>query len=205
MKQDLVIAGIGTEVGKTVVSALFVEAMKADYWKPVQSGSLTDSDTRTVKELISNAESEFHDEAYLLKEPLSPHAAAKIDGVEIALSAIQIPDTENDLVIELAGGLMVPLNDTALNMDLLEQWKLPVVIVSDYYLGSINHTLLTIDALKSRHIPVHSIVFNGTLVEESRNAIIGFSGIDQVIEIPRLETLNSENIKVHAQRIAAQI
>ena len=127
------VAGIGTEIGKTVVSAILTEALKADYWKPIQSGALEDSDTHTVRRYISNAASVFHPEAYRLREPLSPHAAAAIDGVTIELSKLVIPETDNHLVIELAGGLMVPLNDTDLNIDFVQQSGLPVVLVSVSY------------------------------------------------------------------------
>jgi len=154
-----IVAGIGTEIGKTVVSAILVEALQADYWKPIQSGALEDSDTETVRQLISNSRSRFHPEAYRLREPLSPHAAAAIDGVTIALENLVIPETDNSLIIELAGGLMVPLNDTDLNIDFVQQTGLPVVLVSRNYLGSINHTLLSVDALKNRQIPIMGFDF----------------------------------------------
>src|SRR4051812_31361694 len=111
----IVIAGIGTGVGKTIVSAILVEALQADYWKPVQAGDLENSDTLTVKNLVSNIRSHFHEEAYRLNSPMSPHAAAKLDGIEIELDQIRIPETKKTLIIELAGGLMVPLNSATLN------------------------------------------------------------------------------------------
>jgi len=179
MKQPLkvVVAGISTEIGKTVTSAVLVEALQADYWKPVQSGDLTDSDRRTVQELISNPVSRFHPEAYSLRQPLSPHAAAAIDGVEIAMDAIQLPQTDNHLVVELAGGLMVPLNDRDLNIDLVQRWGLPVILVSKNYLGSINHTLLSVEALRSRAIPILGLVFNGEPTPATEDFILQYTGI----------------------------
>lgn len=171
----LIIAGIGTEVGKTVVSAIVVEALRADYWKPVQSGALTDSDTNTVRDLISNPVSCFHEEAYRLREPLSPHAAAEIDGVRIELERIQLPQTNNTLVVELAGGLLVPLNDHDLTIDWVQQTGLPVVLVSRNYLGSINHTLLSVEACRSRGIPLLGILFNGPTVVPTESFILNYT------------------------------
>ena len=113
------ITGIGTDVGKTIVSAICVEALEADYWKPVQAGDLDHDDTCKVKKLVSNSKSVFHPNRYALKTPMSPHAAAAIDGIEIDLKAIKVPKTNNHLVIEGAGGLLVPLNDTVTVMDMM--------------------------------------------------------------------------------------
>ncbi len=173
----LVIAGIGTEIGKTVVSAIVVEALQADYWKPVQSGAPTDSDTETVRGLISNTRSRFHPEAYSLREPLSPHAAADLDGVTIDLEQIQLPQTANHLVIELAGGLMVPLNHHELSIDWVQRNSLPVLLVSRNYLGSINHTLLSVEACRTRNIRVLGIVFNGPSVPATEAVILSLTGL----------------------------
>ncbi|WP_266369081.1 dethiobiotin synthase [Tellurirhabdus rosea] len=173
----LVVAGISTEIGKTVTSAVLTEALQADYWKPIQSGDLTDSDRRTVQSLISNTVSVFHPEAYSLRQPLSPHAAAALDGVEIRPDAIQVPTTENNLIIELAGGLMVPLNDRDLNIDLVQRWGLPVVLVSKNYLGSINHTLLSVEALRSRRIPILGLVFNGEPTPATEDFILQYTNL----------------------------
>ena len=150
----LFVTGIGTDVGKTVISAVLTEKLGADYWKPVQAGDLDNSDTIKVKELVSNSQSVFHDESFRLNHPMSPHAAAQREGVEINLDDFKIPETANNLVIEGAGGLMVPLNDRDCLIDLIETLGAEVVLVSRNYLGSINHTLLSIEALKSRGIPV---------------------------------------------------
>jgi len=121
------ITGIGTDIGKTVVSAILVEALKADYWKPVQSGDLHQTDTMKVQGLISNSISNFFPEAYRLTQPMSPHAAAAIDGVRINLESLQVPPTNNNLIIEGAGGLMVPLNNDFLVIDLIEKLKAEVI------------------------------------------------------------------------------
>ncbi|WP_299207293.1 dethiobiotin synthase [uncultured Dokdonia sp.] len=160
MKSTYFITGISTEVGKTIASAIVTEALQADYWKPVQAGELDNSDTHKIKYLVSNDISQYHDNSYVLHTPMSPHAAAAIDGVEIQLSAIKRPKTTNSLVIEGAGGLLVPLNDTDTIIDLIQPTD-KIIIVSRHYLGSINHTLLTVEALKSRNLTIAGIIFSG--------------------------------------------
>ena len=143
------ITGISTEVGKTVVAAIVTEALEADYWKPIQAGELENSDTHKVEQLISNNNSKFHSNSYALKTPMSPHAAAEIDGITIDLKKIQVPKTSNHLVIEGAGGLLVPLNNTDTILDLIQP-EYNVIVVSRHYLGSINHTLLTVKLLQEK-------------------------------------------------------
>ena len=171
----LIMAGIGTEIGKTVASAVVVEALRADYWKPIQSGALADSDTETVRRLISNSTSKFHSEAYRLREPLSPHAAAERDGVRIELARIQVPQTDNNLVVELAGGVLVPLNDQDLTIDWVKKVGLPVLLVSRNYLGSINHTLLSVEALRSREIPILGLIINGPSVPATESFMLDYT------------------------------
>lgn len=159
-KSTFFITGISTDVGKTIVSAIVTEALQADYWKPIQSGDLHNSDSDKVKKLISNSKSIFHPSAYALQTPASPHRAAQLDGVQIEIEKIIRPTTENQLVIEGAGGLLVPLNNQHTIADLM----LPsdkIILVSRHYLGSINHTLLTFEALKQRGLSVFGIVFSG--------------------------------------------
>ena len=176
MKQTYFITGISTEVGKTIASAICVEALKADYWKPIQAGELEYSDTDKVKELISNKETKFHHGAYNLTSPMSPHAAAKIDELVISSEKIKRPSTKNNLVIEGAGGLLVPLNDKETIIDLIQP-KDKVIVVSRHYLGSINHTLLTLEILKQRKLSVHGIIFSGNENKETENIISTMSGI----------------------------
>lgn len=156
----LFITGIGTDVGKTIASTIVVEALEADYWKPIQAGDLDNSDTQKVKSKVKSQKGKFHPNGYALNTPASPHYAAAIDGIVIDLKKIIEPKTENHLVIEGAGGVLVPLNDTDCVIDLIQK-DYKVIVVSRHYLGSINHTLLTFEALKSRKITVAGIIFSG--------------------------------------------
>ena len=198
---QFIMAGIGTEIGKTVVSSIFVEALQADYWKPVQSGALEDSDTETVRRLISNTVTRFHPETYRLREPLSPHAAAAIDGVHISLSEFSVPRTDNHLVIELAGGLMVPLNERDLNIDLVQQLQLPVLLVSKHYLGSINHTLLSVEALKRRGILILGLIFNGPETPASEDFIINYTGLKSFGRMEWAGEINPEFVSRNAAKV----
>lgn len=153
------VTGISTEVGKTIASAIITEALEADYWKPIQSGDLDNSDTHKIERYISNSKTQYHPNSYALETPMSPHAAAAIDGVQIDLKKIKPPKTKNHLVIEGAGGLYVPLNDKDTIFDLIKP-EYQVVVVSRHYLGSINHTLLTVNALKEKGLDV-SLIFSG--------------------------------------------
>ena len=158
--KKIFITGIGTDVGKTVVSAIVVEALKADYWKPIQAGELEFSDSDKVKALISNEDSKIFDNSYALKTPMSPHAAAKIDGINIDIDTIKLPPTKNNIVIEGAGGLLVPLNEKETILDLIKK-DFKIVVVSRHYLGSINHTLLTVEMLKQSGFHINGIIFIG--------------------------------------------
>lgn len=156
----LFVTGIGTDVGKTVAAAILTEALEADYWKPVQAGDLGNSDSHKVKALLSNPKTKIFDNSYALNTPASPHLAAQTDGVVIDIQKIVEPKTKNHLVIEGAGGLLVPLNDGDTIADIIRP-DYKVVVVSRHYLGSINHTLLTVEALKSRKANIAGIIFNG--------------------------------------------
>ncbi len=197
MNKPMFITGIGTDVGKTIVSAIVVEKLKADYWKPVQSGDLHYTDTMKVRDLVSNQQSVFHPEAYRLTQPFSPHKAADLDGVEIHMREIKLPQTNNRLIVEGAGGLMVPLNKEHLMIDLITQLDAEVILVSRNYLGSINHTLLSIEALINRGIDIKAIVFNGKPDEYSQNIIqeqtwhkIPFIYISELPQIDKQAVLN---------------
>ncbi|KZS39836.1 ATP-dependent dethiobiotin synthetase BioD [Aquimarina aggregata] len=157
--KKIFITGIGTDVGKTIVSAIVTEALSADYFKPIQAGDLDYADAHKVKELVSNSKSHFFPNSYALNTPMSPHAAAEIDGVEIKLDEIVLPQTDNHLVIEGAGGLLVPINQEDTILDLIAS-EYKVIVVSRHYLGSINHTLMTIWILKEQGFNV-SVIFNG--------------------------------------------
>ena len=199
----LFVTGVGTEVGKTIVSAILTEALKADYWKPVQAGDLNWSDTNKVQSLISNIESHFHKEAFQLNHPISPHAAAERDGIDIQLADIQIPEKSNHLIIEGAGGLMVPLNNTDCIIDLIPQLNCEVILVSRNYLGSINNTLLSIEALQNRNIPIKGIIFNGNENKDTESIILYMTGIPLLGRIEEEETFHKETILKYAQQFKA--
>lgn len=156
----LFITGIGTDIGKTITSAIVTQALEADYWKPIQAGDLDNSDSHKVKSKVKSQKSVVHPNAYELKTPASPHLAAKIDGITIDIKKIIEPKTTNHLVIEGAGGILVPLNDNDCIIDLIQP-DYKIILVSRHYLGSINHTLLTFEALKSRNLKVAGIIFSG--------------------------------------------
>jgi dethiobiotin synthetase len=188
------VTGIGTEIGKTITSAILVEYLKADYWKPIQSGDLDHSDTNKVQNLVSNIKTKFHPESYRLTQPFSPHYSAQLDDVTISLDEINIPETANNLIIEGAGGLMVPLNQEDLIIDLIKKLDVEVILVSKNYLGSINHTLLSIEALNSRNIPIKGIIFNGESTPASEDIILKRSGLNVIGRIPNLENVSKETV-----------
>ena len=191
---NLFITGIGTNVGKTVVSAILTEALQADYWKPIQSGVIEGKDSDTVKELISNSKTVIHPECYLLQNPLSPHFAAKLDGITIELENIKIPITLNHLIIEGAGGILVPINKTQHVIHLAKQFDCEIILVISNYLGCINHSLLSIDYLKNHHYKIHSLVFNGEFEHEVKQAILDYSLDSKVIDIPSLHNLSKHAV-----------
>ena len=167
----LFITGIGTDVGKTIASAIITQSLEADYWKPVQAGDLDNSDSHKIQRYISNNKTVIHENSYKLNTPASPHLAAEIDGITIDLKKIIEPSTDNHLIIEGAGGILVPLNDNDCIIDLIkEDYK--VILVSRHYLGSINHPLLTFEALKNRNIAVAGIVFSGDENKASEEIIL---------------------------------
>ena len=197
--KKIFITGIGTDIGKTIASAVVVEALQADYWKPIQSGGLAYTDSRRVRDLVSNPKSVFHPEAYTLQQPLSPYAAAAIDGITIDLQSLQLPQTNNTLVIEGAGGLMVPLNDKHLILDLIKQSEASCILVSKNYLGSINHTLLTHAVMQAHHIPVLGILFNGLENPASESFIAQYSNAPILGRIEQTDVLDKSFVKRHAE------
>ena len=197
--RKLFVTGIGTGVGKTVVSAILTEALKADYWKPVQAGESYNTDTMKVQRLVSNKVSVFHPESYRLTGFMSPHAAAAIDNVIIDFDNIRPPDTDKTLIIEGAGGLMVPLNDDKLVIDLIKYLNAEVILVSQNYLGSINHTILSIEALINRNINVSGLIFNGKPNNTSENIILNRSGLKCLGRIDEEKEINKETVFKYAR------
>ena len=193
------VTAIGTDSGKTLVSAILTEALSADYWKPVQAGAPTD--TTAVKELVSNSISTFHPEAFRLQMPASPHAAARAEGLQVTVEEIGMVSTNNSLVIEGAGGVMVPLNDEEFVIDIAKRPGVEVILVANLYLGSINHTLLTVDYLKRNGHKVKGIIFNGDENEESERIIELHSGYPVLLRLPRLGMINKNIIRYWADEL----
>jgi dethiobiotin synthetase len=175
----LFITGIGTDIGKTIASAIITEALEADYWKPIQAGDLEDSDSHKIKTYLSNEKTIIHANSYALNTPASPHLAAQLDSITIDLKKIKEPTTKNHLVIEGAGGIFVPLNTTEMVIDLIQP-DYKAIVVSRHYLGSINHTLLTIEALQNRKINVGGIIFNGDENEATESIILNKSKLEMI-------------------------
>ena len=192
------ITGISTDVGKTIASAIVVEALQADYWKPVQAGDLEYSDSHKVEELISNNKTKIHKNSYALNTPMSPHAAAEIDGITIGVDKIKEPETENRLVIEGAGGLLVPLNDTDTVFDLIKS-EYKVIVVSRHYLGSINHSLLTIEKLQEKRFKI-GIIFSGNEHPTTESIILQKTSVTFLGRINEEEVFNKDVVKKYAEQ-----
>jgi dethiobiotin synthetase len=183
-----------------LASAILCEAFKADYWKPIQAGLPRDSDT--VQKLVTNSQTKVHTERFLLNTPASPHAAAKIDGIKIQIEDFICPSTANGLVVEGAGGCLVPLNDHEFVVDLIVKLKFPVILVADLYLGSINHTLLTIEALHHRHVEIAGVIFNGVSNPESERIILNHSKLKSLLKIEPEKEINPDVVKRYAAKIS---
>ena len=192
---SFIIAGIHTGIGKTLCSAILCEALGYDYWKPVQAGDLENSDSIFIKNHVSNPLCTIHTETYRLKTAASPHFAADTEGVVIDKNKFKLPKTKNNIIVETAGGIMSPLGKGFLNMDLIKHLNLPVILVSENYLGSINHTLMTVKLLQNEQIPLHGIIFNGEKVASSVDFILQHTGLPLLFFIPKFETVNKEGIK----------
>ena len=195
------VTAIGTDSGKTLVSTILCEALQADYWKPVQAGLPRDTDV--VRSLIRNKRTVFHPEAYLLKTGISPHASAMIDQKTIDVEGIRIPNTDNTLIIEGAGGCLVPLNDEQFVIDLIPLFHADVIVVSNQYLGSINHTLLTLEALKKRKLNIKGLIFNGESNEETERIILHHANLKCLLRIEKEALINTEVIQKYAALLNA--
>lgn len=203
-KNTVVLSGIGTDVGKTVVSAIVCEALQSYYWKPVQAGDLENSDSIKVDRLTSNTT--ILEEKFRLKTPMSPHAAADIDGISISIDDFVVPKVDGNLIIEGAGGLMVPVNNEGVTyLDVFEKWKLPVILVSRHYLGSINHTLLSIDALNNRQIPIEGIIFVGDEHPTTEEIILKSTGVRMIARIPLVDEITPAFVCEQAAKIKGNL
>ena len=200
-----IITGIGTDVGKTVVSAIVAQALNAAYWKPVQAGDIDNTDSMKV-DRYTNDDVNVLSERYKLNQPMSPHAAAQLDGVSVRLEDFILPDVDGNLVVEGAGGLLVPLNSEGLLFaDLCQHLNLPIILVSRHYLGSINHTLLTAEVLKSRKLNVKGIIFNGEENSASESIILQITGFKNLGRIPQVEIIDQAFIREQAKLLQANL
>jgi dethiobiotin synthase len=195
--ERLFITGTDTGIGKTVISAILAVGLPAEYWKPVQSGTTDITDTEWVRQKTGLAATMFHEETYRLKQPLSPHASAAMEGIRIDLDAFRVPDIapqSKHLIIEGAGGVMVPLNDQFLMLDLMGKIKAPVVVVTSGRLGTINHTLLSLAQLRHHGLEIFGVVINGPRNKINRNAIAHYGQVDILAEVEWLNTFNPKNL-----------
>lgn len=192
--KSLFITGTDTNIGKTFVSAVLTLGLKASYWKPIQSGIETETDTQFVKRVTQLPDSFFLDEVYKLKLPRSPHEAAKAEGITIDLNIIEFPKRDKCVIVEGAGGVLVPLNDKNYMIDLIQKLELAVILVCRTQLGTINHTLLTIEALENRGIPILGIIMNGDEDLENQKSISMFSGIPILGQIKTYKTVSKQTL-----------
>jgi len=193
--QGFFVTGTDTDVGKTLVSAWLLSHLDACYWKPVQAGTEPETDSMTVRRLAELAEDRILPEAYVLKEPLSPHEAAKREGIVVDMNKLKAPACGRALIVEGAGGLMVPLNDTAFVIDLAAELRLPIVLVARSTLGTINHTLLSLEALRRRGLFIAGVVMNGPETPHNRVAIERYGKTQVLAEIPWLEAVTKDALK----------
>ena len=198
---QLFVTGIGTDVGKTVVSAVLTKALEADYWKPVQCGDLDNSDSIKIARLTGL---KIHPEAYALKAPMSPHGAAELENVELDLNQIQLPKTENHLVVEGAGGMMVPINYSDSYLGLMKKLQLPVILVTRHYLGSINHTMLSWEMCKSAGLNVKALIISGKKHEPTERYFESQINVP-FIRLSELKEINAKSISGEAKRLKEEI
>jgi dethiobiotin synthase len=192
--RGLFLTGTDTDMGKTVVSAWLVRGLDLDYWKPVQSGLEGETDTDAVRRLSGLPAERFHASAYETRTPVSPHLSARLDGVQIRMEAFALPESSRPVLVEGAGGLLVPLNDDALMIDLIARLGLPVVLVARSGLGTINHTLLSIEALRARNLALLGVVMNGPLNEANREAIESYGTVSVLGQLPVIDDLSAGSL-----------
>jgi dethiobiotin synthetase len=206
LPKNIFVTGIDTNVGKTIVSAVLVESLQADYWKPIQSGNTEGTDTETIKKLISNRKTTIHPEAYSLKAATVPYHAGEREGIEIEeVKVVSLPDTDNRLIVEGAGGLMVHLRKNMMVIDLIAKLNIPVILVAKNYLGSINHTLLSIAAMRQRGIEILGIIYNGERSEHMRKLIFDTSAIPEIGTIDYTNEINKAFISRQANSLLSSL
>ena len=195
------ITGIGTGVGKTFISAILTEALQADYWKPIQCGMLNGTDSERISALITNSNAVIHKESYCFKEPVSPHWAAEMDFEKISPEKLILPQTNNTLIIEGAGGMMAPLTENTYAIDLAREFDAEVILVCRNYLGCINHSLLSLDYLLRNEFEIKGIILNGNFDKQVKAAICNYSEIPVLAEIPEISEISKETVLTQTQKI----
>lgn len=195
MTRCFVVTGTDTGIGKTVFAAALTGALEACYWKPVQSGLEEETDSETVRRLAQIAPDRILLEAYRLKTPASPHLSAHLDGVTIDPEGLRVPETDRPLVIEGAGGLLVPLTDACLFADLFARWKLPVILCARTGLGTINHTLLSLEAMRLRSIDVFGVAFIGHEEPVTQETIMRMGQVRCLGRLPVLDPLSPDALR----------
>jgi len=191
-----IICGTDTDIGKTLISSFFVKGLNSFYWKPIQSGIESQTDSQTVKKLAQVSKEKIIEEAYVFTKPLSPHWAAEIDQKAINFDKLRLPKVQGSLIIETAGGLMVPITRNFLQIDQIKEWNLPVILVCKSSLGTLNHTLLSIEALKLRNIEILGLVVNGDKHLDNPKTLVDFSGIPLITEFPHIKKMDSNNLDI---------
>jgi dethiobiotin synthetase len=205
MNKHIMVAGIGTEVGKTVVSAILTVIFQGDYWKPIQSGLEEDWDSHIIKKWIDPSIHTIHPPCYSLSFPCSPHKAARLSGIEIDYQTIKIPNSTKMLIIEGVGGVLAPLTKDILSLELFKKWDCQWILISNHYLGSINHTLLTVEILKMHQVDLRGVIFNGFPDFDSEDVILKKSGLPLLGALHPEPNLNSSVIKKYANLWAPKI
>ena len=191
-----IICGTDTDIGKTLISSFFVRGLNSFYWKPIQSGIESQTDSQTVETLAQVSKDKIIKEAYVFTKPLSPHWAAEIDQQTINFDMLRLPKVNGPLIVETAGGLMVPLTRNFLQIDQIKKWNLPVILVCKSSLGTLNHTLLSIEALKSRNIEILGLVVNGKKHLDNPKTLVEFSGLPLITEFPYIKKIDSNNFDI---------
>lgn len=196
----IIVAGTGPDIGKTLVSAILVKMLQADYWKPVQCGNLDETDTDTVRRLTAMNADRYYPERYRLLTPLSPHHAARLEGISIIPQTIIPPKTSRNLVIECAGGVLVPLTMDVLQLDLFAEWNADWILVSKHYLGSINHTLMSLEAMQKRNVKLIGIVFNGEENMDTEQVILKHSKVPVIGRLTQEINISPQTINQYAEK-----
>jgi dethiobiotin synthetase len=195
--KPLIVTGSDTGIGKSVVCAMLTLALEGIYWKPIQSGTAGGTDTQRVQAMTNLPPSHFLPERYVLREPLSPHRAAELDGIAIQPETLDLPQTTGNrwLIVEGAGGVLVPINRQTLQIALFSRWRAPVLVVARTALGTINHTLLTLEALQRRAIQVMGVIFVGDAMPDTERTIAEFGGVKILGRLPILPAIDAGTLR----------